>query len=98
MVAEIRATGGQAVASYASVEDGSDGVLITKLVSKSAAKASGINAGDHIVSLDRMKVANVAELKTVMFDKQPGDLMHVTVHRKHLLTGDRELQFEVTLR
>lgn len=80
------------------IEDGSNGVLITGLVSNSAAKASGIDAGDHIVSLDGMKVTNIAELKAVMFDRLPGDVLRVTVRRERLLAANQELQFEVTLR
>ena len=80
------------------IEDSNDGVLITGLASNSAAKASGIDAGDHIVSLDGIKVTNIAEMKAVMFDRLPGDLMHVTVRRERLMAGEKELQFEVTLR
>lgn len=80
-----------------SIEDGSNGVLITEFLSNSAAKAAGIDTGDHIVTLDGIKVTNIAELKAVMFDKQPGDRLHVTVYRDPLLAA-KELQFEVTLR
>lgn len=81
-----------------SIADGSNGVLITDLASNSAAKASGIDAGDLIVALDGMKVTNVAAIKAFMFDKEPGDLLQVTVYRKPLLAAAKELQFEVTLR
>ncbi len=81
-----------------SIEDGSNGVLITNLLSGSAAKSAGIDAGDHIVTLDGIKVSNIAEMKAVMFDKRPGDILHVTVRRERLLAEDQELLFEVTLR
>jgi uncharacterized iron-regulated protein len=81
-----------------SVVDDSKGVLITELLSNSAAKASGIKSGDLVIALDDMKVTNVAGLKAVMFDKQPGDTLHVTVRRDPLLSAEKELQFEVTLR
>jgi len=80
------------------IEDGSNGVLITRLVSDSAAKASGIDADDHIVTLDGMTVTNVNEMKAIMFDKRPGDVVHVTVRRERLLSANQDLQFEVTLR
>jgi len=81
-----------------SIEDSSNGVLITDLVSNGAAKSSGIDSGDFIVALDNTKVSNVAELKAVMFDKQPGDKLRITVHREKLLSGKQELQFDVALR
>lgn len=80
------------------IEDGSNGVLITKLVSNSAAGASGIDAGDLIVSLDGTKITNIAEIKAVMFDRLPDDLIQVTVRRQHSKAGEKELKFEVKLR
>lgn len=80
------------------IEDGSNGVLITKLVSNSAAGASGIDAGDLIVSLDGTKITNIAEIRAVMFDRLPDDLLQVTVRRQQSKGGEKELKFEVRLR
>ena len=80
------------------IEDGSNGVLITKLVSNGAAEASGIETGDLIVSLDGTKITNIAEIKAVMFDRLPDDLLQVTVRRRHSKGGEKELKFEVRLR
>ncbi|MEO8332369.1 MAG: ChaN family lipoprotein [Gallionella sp.] len=81
-----------------SIEDGKSDVRITELIPDGAADEAGINSGDHIVALEGMKVTNIAELKAVMFDKRPGDAVSVTVRREHLLSGEKELQFNVTLR
>ena len=80
------------------IEDGSNGVLITKHVSNGAAEASGIETGDLIVSLDGTKITNIAEIKAVMFDRLPDDLLQVTVRRRHSKGGEKELKFEVKLR
>ena len=80
------------------IEDGSNGVLITKHVSNGAAEASGIETGDLIVSLDGTKITNIAEIKAVMFDRLPDDLLQVTVRRRHSKGGEKELKFEVRLR
>ncbi len=80
------------------IEDGSNGVLITKLATNSAAGASGIDAGDLIVSLDGTKITNIAEIKAVMFDRLPDDLLQVTVRRLHSKGVEKELKFEVKLR
>ncbi|MFZ5524834.1 MAG: ChaN family lipoprotein [Pseudomonadota bacterium] len=81
-----------------SVDDSSRDVVITQLGSKGAARDSGINAGDRLLALDGIKVANFPEIKSIMFDKRPGDVVRVTVRREHLLDKDEELQFDVTLR
>ena len=80
------------------IEDSSNGVLISELVPNGAARSSGIKADDHIVALDGILIAEVAELRAVMFDKRPGDVLNVKVRRGHLPAETQELQFEVTLR
>jgi len=81
-----------------SVDDSGKQVVITQLGSKGAAGDSGINVGDRLLALDGIKVSNFPEIKAVMFDKRPGDVVRVTLHRGHLLAADEELQFDVTLR
>lgn len=80
------------------IADGSSGVLITDLVSNSAAKASGIDSGDLIVALDGLKITDVATLRAALYDKEPGDSVQVTVRRKPMLSAEQELQFEVMMR
>jgi membrane-associated protease RseP (regulator of RpoE activity) len=81
-----------------SVDDSSKDVVITQLGSKGAARDSGIDVGDRLLALDGIKVANFPEIKSIMFDKRPGDVVRVIVRREHLLAKDEELQFDVTLR
>ena len=73
-------------------------MLITKLVSNGSAEASGIETGDLIVSLDGTKITNIAEIKAVMFDRLPDDLLQVTVRRRYSKGVEKELKFEVRLR
>jgi uncharacterized iron-regulated protein len=81
-----------------SVDDSSKDVIITQLGSKGAAKDSGINVGDRILALDGIKVASFPDIKAIMFDKRPGDVVRVTLSRKYLLADSEELQINVTLR
>jgi uncharacterized iron-regulated protein len=81
-----------------SVDDSSKDVVITQLGSNGAARDSGVNVGDRLLALDGVKVSNFPEIKAVMFDKRPGDVVRVTLRREHLLAADEELQFDVTLR
>jgi uncharacterized iron-regulated protein len=81
-----------------SILDGKDSVYISEFTSNSAAQAAGIEAGDRILALNGVKIANMTELKAMMFDKQPGDQVQVTVSRNNMMDSKQELQFGVTLR
>ncbi|MGC2047785.1 MAG: ChaN family lipoprotein, partial [Gallionella sp.] len=81
-----------------SVDDSSKNVIITQLGSKGAAKDFGIKVGDRILALDGIKVTNFPEIKAIMFNKRPGDVVRVTLTRELQLAGKEELQFDVTLR
>jgi len=81
-----------------SILDGADSVYVSKFASSSAAQEAGIEVGDHILALNGIKVANLTELKAMMFDKQPGDRVQVAVRRNNAMDSKKELQFEVTLR
>lgn len=80
-----------------SIADGSGGVRISEFNPGSAAQAAGIAVGDRIIALNGVKVANILELKSMMFDKQPGERMQVRVQRDHSTDSGGELQFEVVL-
>jgi uncharacterized iron-regulated protein len=81
-----------------SIADSLGGIRINEFTTGSAAQATGIAIGDRIVALDGVKVASVPELKSIMFDKQPGERMQVTVQRDHSANTRKELRFEVVLR
>ncbi len=72
-------------------------VHISEFAPASPAEIAGLRLGDQIVSLDGERVANIAELKAIMVDKQPSERMRVTVYRESLTSTDKELQFEVRL-
>lgn len=76
--------------------DDSDSVHVSDFAAASPAKIAGIALGDRIISLDGERVANVAELKAVMFDKQPSEKVQVMVLRE-VQGASEELQFEVRL-
>ncbi|MEO7622388.1 MAG: PDZ domain-containing protein, partial [Gallionella sp.] len=76
------------------IGDGADSVIVNEFTAGSAAQAANIKIGDHILRLDGIKVANMSEVKAIMFDKQPGDKVQVTVRR----AAQQEIKFDVTLR
>ena len=81
-----------------SILDGANNLFINGFASNSGAQTAGIDIGDHILALDGVKVSNMMELKAMMFDKQPGDRVQVTVSRNDGKGANKEMQFEVTLR
>jgi len=78
--------------------DGRQGVHISDFSGGSAAQAAGLAAGDVIVALNGEKVANLLDLKSMMFDKQPGERVQVLVQRAGTRHSEKELRFEVVLR
>jgi S1-C subfamily serine protease len=78
--------------------DDSEGVRISKFTIGSAAQDAGIVIGDRIVALDGVKVANLVDLKSMMFDKKPGEKVKVAIQRYLSVGNQKEMQFEVVLR
>lgn len=79
------------------IADGTGSVRIESLVPDSPAQEAGIQTGDNIIMLDGIRVTNVAEMRTQMFDRQPGQRMRVVVTRAGISGAAEELQFEVAL-
>jgi uncharacterized iron-regulated protein len=77
--------------------DNVDSMHVSDFTAASPAKIAGIELGDRIVSLDGEPVANVAELKTIMLDKQPNERVKVAVKRDRMQSANNELQFVVQL-
>jgi uncharacterized iron-regulated protein len=77
---------------------GPGGVRVSEFTPGSAAQSTGIAIGDRIVALDGVKVGNIPELKSLMFDKHPGDRLQVVVQRSLPENSLKELRFEVVLR
>ncbi len=77
---------------------GARGAHISDFSSGSAAQAAGIAAGDVIVALNGETVANTLDLKSMMFDKRPGERVQVLVQRAGSMHSEKELRFEVVLR
>ena len=78
--------------------DGADSVYVTEFTPGSASKAAGIMVGDHILALNDVKVSNMMELRAMLFDKKPGDLVQVDVLRNSMMGAKKEMHFEIRLR
>ena len=80
------------------ITDGSGEVRVSEFAPGSAARETGIEIGDRIVALDGVKVKNIPELKSLMFDKTPGEKIQVSIERGRTAEAGRKLQFSVVLR
>jgi len=81
-----------------SILDSADSVYVTDFSPDSAAQEAGIKVGDHILALDDAKVSDSTELRAMMFDKKPGDLVQVDVLRNSMVGEKKEMHFEIRLR
>lgn len=56
-----------------------------------------LKAGDQILSIDGEAITNMATLRVMMWDKQPGDTITLTIQRKHWFAPVEELTYQITL-
>jgi uncharacterized iron-regulated protein len=70
---------------------------VTSFAQGSPAKQAGLEAGDRILSVDNQMVAEMADLKIALLDKNPGDKVPVRVQRRGWFGSEKELGFEVVL-
>lgn len=81
-----------------SIIDAAGGARISDFSPDSAAQSAGIAIGDLIIAINDARVTSLSDLKSLLFDKLPGDRMRVTIQRAQADTRDAELQFDVALR
>ncbi|MCB1762878.1 MAG: ChaN family lipoprotein [Gammaproteobacteria bacterium] len=79
------------------LDDGDQGVRISKVLPKGAAGQAGIAQGDLIQHLNGARIHSVADIKIVMLDLSPGDRVQLEVVRKQMVWGKEVLQFDFAL-
>jgi uncharacterized iron-regulated protein len=75
-----------------------DRLVVSGFSEDSAAKDVGILEQDQIVELEGKPIASLADLKLLLMDKPPGDVVSVKVERVGSGQTTREASFSVTLR
>ena len=61
------------------------GTKITGVLDDSPAQRAGLSPGDELVAIDRFRVANDADLRTLCNARAPGDTLALAVFRHHRL-------------
>ena len=80
------------------LEPSREGLRISEFATDSAAQAAGLRQGDRLVSLNDQSVHELADVESVMWDKQPGDRVKVEVERKSWFLPAKTMRFEIALR
>ena len=58
---------------------------------------TGLKKGDQILSIDDEIIANMADLRVMMWDKRAGDEISLTIRREHWFSSEEEMTYKVTL-
>jgi uncharacterized iron-regulated protein len=72
-------------------------VSIADLPEGSVSKKAGIKVGDIVVSLDNALIRSVDDVRIALFYKKSEDNVRIKVMRMRFLTGNAEMEFDVTL-
>ena len=70
---------------------------ITGFADSSPAIAAGLKKGDRLLSIDGQPLAQMADLKIALLDKNAGDKVQIKVQRAGWFGAQKELGFEVPL-
>lgn len=82
----------------ATLEPSEHGVTVTACAPGSACEAAGLRKGDRLLSLDGVAVADVSEVRALMWDKQPGEKVTANILRERKLLRPEEKQLVMELR
>jgi S1-C subfamily serine protease len=72
-------------------------LLFTGFGKDSPAQAAGLKTGDALLALDGRPAGALEDVKLMLFTKQQGDILLVTVARKRFLLGEKVMTVEVRL-
>jgi uncharacterized iron-regulated protein len=75
-----------------------DRIVVSDFSEDSAAKDVGVLEQDQIVALNGKPIASLADLKLVLIDKRPGDVVSISVERVGSDQATSEASFSVSLR
>ncbi len=74
------------------LEDTDDGVEVGDLVPDGAAKDAGVEKGDLIRSINGQPVKDVVDLKLLLLDAAPEDMVSLAIFRRNLIQKDDEIE------
>ena len=72
-------------------------VKVVSCLEDSACAKLGMKTGDQILTINGQKITNMADLRVMMWDKNPGDEIALTIRRRHWLSPTEELSYPLIL-
>ncbi len=79
-------------------EDESNGkVTIASCLPDSPCAAAGLKKNDQILSINEQKIISLADLRLIMWDKQPNDEISLKIKRQGWFSSPEELGFQIRL-
>jgi len=80
-----------------SLQEAGGKVTIEGFSEGSVSQKAGLQVGDTILALDQTTIQSVDDVRIDLLSRKKGEKVSVKILRKILLTGDKELEFEVAL-
>jgi uncharacterized iron-regulated protein len=81
----------------ANLEEKGEECRIGSLSPGGAGEKAGLRKGDVLVAIDGQTINTIADVHLALWDKRPGDRVHVNVRRKHRFRAATGPDFEVEL-
>jgi uncharacterized iron-regulated protein len=79
------------------LKDQGEECRVSSLLPGGAGQKAGLRKGDVVVAIDGQPVKTIADVHLAIWDKTPGDRVHVEVRRKRFLSGATPRGVEVEL-
>ena len=72
-------------------------VSIESCVPESACTKAGLKRGDQITMINEQKITKLADLRVMLWDRRPGDVISLTIERPHWFSTAEKLNFQLKL-
>jgi uncharacterized iron-regulated protein len=79
------------------LEERDEQLRVASCQSNSPCAAAGLRKGDRLISINDQTIANLADLRLIMWDKQPGDRVSLGISRKRWIFPSKTLEFDIEL-
>lgn len=79
-------------------ENKEKGILkVESCVPESPCEQAGLKSGDQILSINGETINSMADLRIMMWDRQPGEEISLSIRRKPWFGSTKELSYQITL-
>lgn len=72
-------------------------VIVHSFAAEGSARSAGVKAGDRLLAIDNQPVQSINDVRVALWDRSPGDVMHLRVQRTVQPGEDRTVSLDITL-